>query len=100
MINPQVSTRVPSAVVDRLERCADAANAQREPRAPRMDRASIVRVLILQGLPALERAYGIAAPPAEASRGKATPRPKRAPKRTARSLNPTPHKARKRGRST
>ena len=69
-INPQLTARVDPAVVDRIDRCAAASNAAKAPGAPPIDRADVVRMLVLRFLPQLEAELGIAAPPA-AKAGKA-----------------------------
>lgn len=60
-INPQVSTRVMPDVVARLDRCVEASNLC-NPGHP-IDRGGLVRVLILQGLPAMEKTLGLGTPP-------------------------------------
>ena len=100
MPNPSLTARVAPSVVARVERCADAMIERAEEGAAPIDRGTVVRRAILLGLPILEAEYGLDRAPTQKSKRAAAA--ERAPKRKARSLNPTPpnpHKATKRKRA-
>jgi hypothetical protein len=52
MPNPQVTTRIPQAVLDRIDRLVDA-SAEADPANP-LDRGGVVRALIIRALPDME----------------------------------------------
>jgi hypothetical protein len=76
MRNPTLRARVEQELFDRVKRCADAYNARLRPGARPHDLQDIMRMALLEGLPALERDVGITQPasaPAPAPAERPTP---------------------------
>lgn len=61
--NPQVTARVERAIVDRLDRIAEAMGEGQIPGAPKAKQTDAVRAVLLAGIPILEERLGLTGKP-------------------------------------